>query len=86
LTTLFDANGHVTRWPRRAGEQNAILDFLSDKFVRGKMYKESEVNEIIKRNHTFGDWAMLRREMIERGRMARDAAGGNYWVIEQRRL
>lgn len=50
------------------------------------MYREGEVNEIIKRNHTFGDWAMLRREMLDRGRMTRDAAGGNYWVIAQRRL
>ncbi|ANW99868.1 hypothetical protein CSTERTH_12930 [Thermoclostridium stercorarium subsp. thermolacticum DSM 2910] len=44
-----------------------VLEFLSDKFEKGKIYTEKGVNEIIKEAHTFNDAPLLRRELYDNG-------------------
>ena len=43
------------------------------------MYTEKEVNAILNRCHTFEDWALLRRELFERGYLNRERDGSTYW-------
>ena len=57
-----------------------MLDHLAGKFEAGRIYGEGEVNEILRRFHSFGDWALLRRELFENGRLDRDARGARYWL------
>lgn len=80
MTALFDADGRVTRWPRKAAEKEAVLDHLLGHFQRDRRYREKEVNAILCDLHTFGDWALLRRELFETGRLDRDPREGVYWV------
>ena len=57
-----------------------MLDFLAARFEAGHDYAEREVNDLLKRHHSFGDWALLRRELVESGRFRRDASIGRYWL------
>ena len=61
--------------PKRANQA-----YLSLKFNKGVIYSESEVNEIIKNWHTFGDWALLRRELFEAKLLDRKKDCSEYWL------
>lgn len=80
MTALIDANGIVTRWPRKAADKEVVLNHLLRHFDENRRYFEKEVNELLKELHTFGDWALLRRELYETGRLDRDPRAGLYWV------
>jgi hypothetical protein len=53
----------------------AVLKWLAEKFVAGKRYRESEVNELIQRHHW--DSATLRRELVGYRMLSR--LEGIYW-------
>ncbi|WP_082659562.1 DUF2087 domain-containing protein [Aureimonas sp. AU40] len=80
MTALIDASGIVTRWPRKAADKELVLNHLLRHFDGDRRYPEKEVNELLKELHTFGDWALLRRELYETGRLDRDPRIGLYWV------
>lgn len=82
MGALITEDGVVTRWPSRAADKVLVLDFLAARFEAGRDYAEKEVNDILKRHHDFGDWALLRRELVESGRLQRDARVGRYWLPE----
>lgn len=83
MSALIDERGVVTRWPAKAADRALVLDFLAARFEPVRDYREMDVNEVLKRRHSFGDWALLRRELIESGRLGRDAAAGRYWLVEK---
>jgi hypothetical protein len=82
LQRYLDEEGRVTRWTgkRFVSDQVLILDYLASKFETGKVYTEREVNAILNQWHTFEDWALLRRELFERGYMNREKNGSAYWL------
>lgn len=81
MTELIDSDGRVTRWPRQAIAREKVLQYLAEKFEPGRQYPEKEVNDILKRFHTFGDWALLRRELFEAGKLGRDPKLAQYWRL-----
>lgn len=84
LKDYLDDEGRLKNWPsarNRKGLQTTALDFLASKFEVGKDYTEKEVNELLNRFHTFGDPAMLRRELYQRGSLGREKDGSRYWRI-----
>jgi hypothetical protein len=80
MTALFDKAGKVARWPSKAAERKEVLDWLAAFFEPGRVYAEREVNDILNAHHTFGDWALLRRELFESRRLERNPRLGHYWV------
>ncbi len=56
-----------------------VLEYLASKFEPGKEYTEKQVNVIIDEWHTFGDYFVLRRELIDSGLMKRLPNGSKYW-------
>jgi hypothetical protein len=56
-----------------------VLEYLIEKFDDGVHYTEIEVNQVLKQWHTFDDWALLRRELFDRGYFERDLDGTRYW-------
>ncbi|MDX1995432.1 MAG: DUF2087 domain-containing protein [bacterium] len=89
LNAYLDAEGRVTRWPTRKGtfaDQELVLAYLATKFEAGKVYTEREVNDVLRQYHTFEDWALLRRELFERGYLNREKNGSLYWRTEQTKL
>lgn len=82
MTALITDDGIVTRWPAKAADRMLVLDFLAAKFEAGRDYTEREVNDILKRHHNFGDWALLRRELFESGRFLRNPLTAIYRRVE----
>ena len=77
---LIDPNGIVTRWPKKRAERDLVLAHLARLFEPGRIYAEAEVNDLLRANHAFEDWALLRRELYEARLLGRDPRKGIYWV------
>lgn len=84
LEHYLDEQGRVVEWPpkQKAEHQQAVLDYLVSFFEVDRTYNEREVNDLLKAHHLFEDWAMLRREMFERGMLRREKDGRKYWRTE----
>ena len=78
INRFLDTDGCVTVWPKKQSDKVLVLDYLATKFDANKTYTELEVNEILKLWHTFSDWPLLRRELVDRGYMQRDRSGYEY--------
>ncbi|MCC6614721.1 MAG: DUF2087 domain-containing protein [Anaerolineae bacterium] len=84
LKPHLDDQGRLTGWPspkKGKGLQEMALEYMADKFERGKRYSEREINDLLNAHHTFGDAALLRREMVERGYLQRLKDGSAYWRV-----
>lgn len=84
IEQFFDEHGRLTVWPARPAHRQAVLERLLDSFEPGRLYSEPEVNDVLKDLHTFGDHALLRRELFERGLLDRERNGAAYWVAKGR--
>jgi diadenosine tetraphosphate (Ap4A) HIT family hydrolase len=82
LINFLDKQGRVKDWPSRKHlvSQPAVLVYLAEKFEPNRSYTEKEVNAILNQWATFGDWALLRRELFENGYLNRKKDGSAYWV------
>jgi hypothetical protein len=56
-----------------------FLEYLVTQFEIDTVYSEKEVNQLLNQHHTFGDAALLRRELFERGLIDRKRDGSEYW-------
>ncbi|MBL8156047.1 MAG: DUF2087 domain-containing protein [Anaerolineae bacterium] len=79
LLPLLDDEGRLKQWPSKRSIQLMALDYLAAQFTSGQIYTEREVNAFLDRWHTFGDAALLRRELYERGLLNREKDGSAYW-------
>lgn len=80
LSGLLDEEGRVTRWPKKRDQKQGVLEYLGGKFSVGVEYSEREVNAVIDAWHLFGDHALLRRELFDRGLIERTPDGRRYWL------
>lgn len=80
IKNYLDEYGKIKALPKKSKPRLAVLTYLSLKFNKGVIYSESEVNEIIKNWHTFGDWALLRRELFEAKLLDRKKDCSEYWL------
>ena len=78
LNRFLDDDGRVAVWPSKHRYKVIVLSYLATKFEYDRFYNEKDVNEILKRWHTFEDWPLLRRELVDRHYMARDTNGYRY--------
>lgn len=81
---LFDPEGRLTRWPGKDSQRVLCLWALWAAIPAGRGFAEKEVNALLAARHHFGDHALLRREMVDRGLMWRRANGSLYRRVEQR--
>lgn len=81
LEQLLDSELRVTRWPKDKQQRVYVLDYLASKFDSATVYHELEVNELLKKWHTFQDWSGLRRELIIMGYLTRNTDGTEYRKI-----
>jgi hypothetical protein len=82
LNNYLDAQGSVRVYPSKLKNKLLVLRYLALKFEAGRQYTEREVNEVLRENHTFGDWALLRRDMFEVGLLHRNRDGSSYWKAQ----
>jgi Uncharacterized protein conserved in bacteria len=70
----------LKEFPTRQKRKLVILDEIAKDFEAGRRYSEKEVNELILER--FGDYATIRRYLIEYGYLDREPGGAAYWVKE----
>jgi hypothetical protein len=86
LKNHMDSEGRLIEWPSKKSLQAVVLPYLAGKFEAGRLYTEREVNDVLKQWHTFGDHALLRRELFEAGYINREKDGSAYWATPQTKL
>lgn len=84
LIRHFDSEGRLIRWPGKFSLRGACLWVLWSRLPSGKVLNETQVNDLLRAAHTFGDHALLRRELFDAGLVARTPDGREYRRVEQR--
>lgn len=79
IAQFFDGEGRIVKLPRKPAPRIAVLTVLAAKFELGRMNTEPEVNRLCDEWHTFGDYFLLRRELIDHGLLCRTPDGARYW-------
>ena len=78
LRPFLDEAGLLRQWPTRFKVQRMAAALLARRFEPGREYGEKEVNELLTREHTFGDWALLRRFLVDHRFLDRESDGSRY--------
>ena len=79
MSKLINEFDEITRWPKKPSDKKIVINWLTDKFNGEIKYSEKEVNEILDRDHSFNDIALLRRELISRKFLSRKDDGSEDW-------
>ncbi|ODU58342.1 MAG: transcriptional regulator [Clostridium sp. SCN 57-10] len=82
VARFLDAEGRVCQLPVKKDKRCLVLAYLAEKFVLGRDYTEKEVNAFLSEWHTFDDFFLLRRELVDHGMLARERNGSRYWRVE----
>lgn len=79
IQPFLDEEGRLRQWPVKHAVQLAALSYLYEKFEVERDYTEKEVNAILTAWHTFGDYFLLRRGMVDEAFLMRVPDGSRYW-------
>lgn len=82
IIMFLDETGKIKQLPAKAERRAQVLQYLAEQFVLGCDYTEKEVNALITQWHTFGDYFLLRRELVDCGLLCRTSNGSRYWRSE----
>ena len=69
LARRYFFRNRLVRMPSEPWAVRAVLDLIAEDFQPGEIYSEREVNTVLYGWH--GDWALLRRLLIDHGYLAR---------------
>ena len=83
ISVFLDDTGKIKQIPAPNKTKVPVLHYLAEKFEPGRDYTEKEVNRIIDAWHTFNDYFILRRLLVDYGLLARVPDGSRYWVVEK---
>jgi predicted N-acetyltransferase YhbS/uncharacterized protein YdhG (YjbR/CyaY superfamily) len=79
INRFLNSEGRLSVLPAKKGKRLAVLAYLALKFELERDYTEKEVNALCDAWHTFGDYFIVRRELIEAGFLHRVPDGSRYW-------
>ncbi|WP_291567317.1 MULTISPECIES: DUF2087 domain-containing protein [unclassified Clostridium] len=79
IERFLDDKGRIKIWPAKKELKVEILSYLVSKFEYNYSYTEKEVNSIINEWHTFEDYFLLRRGLIDYKLLSREKDGSKYW-------
>ncbi len=79
ISRFLDSDGKIMQLSSKGKFKVAILSYLAEKFEENRNYTEKEVNEICNEWHTFKDYFVLRRELMDNGLLCREPDGSRYW-------
>jgi Ser/Thr protein kinase RdoA (MazF antagonist) len=83
IMRFMDEKGRIKTWASKKEIKYEILKYISTKFENGRFYTEKEINTVIEDWHTFGDYFLLRRGLIESLLLSRTKSGSRYWKEER---
>lgn len=79
----FGPDGKLSRWPARTAQQHLALWAVWARLPKGPLGDECAFTARLKAVIAMDDPAILRRTMVQRGLIARDARGRAYARVEQ---
>ncbi|HEX3029231.1 MAG TPA: DUF2087 domain-containing protein [Clostridia bacterium] len=79
ISHFLDQENKIKVWPSKKDKKLEVLSYLSTKFESGRSYTEKEVNQVIESWHTFGDYFLLRRGLVDYHFLSRTKSGSSYW-------
>jgi hypothetical protein len=82
ISVFLDEAGKITQIPVPNRTRIPVLAYLASKFEGDRFYSEKEVNGIINAWHSFGDYFILRRLLIDYQFLKRTPDGSRYWVLK----
>lgn len=80
----FDAERKLVRLPNKYSVQRMVMWPLWTQFAARRDYTEKEVSAILNAQHTFGDPATLRRELVNMKLLGRESDCSRYWKLPAR--
>lgn len=83
ISAFLDDAGKIPRVPAPNRTKIPILAYLTGKFEEGRVYSEKEINGVINAWHTFGDYFILRRLLVDYKFLERTPNGEKYWVRKE---
>ena len=81
IEPFVNSKGQLTKLPQKQKVRQALLFYLAGKFEPERIYTEREINTVCEEWHTFGDYFLLRRELVEHGLLGRKRDGSEYWRV-----
>ena len=79
LAAFLNEEGKIKQLPAKHKLRMEVLAYLAEKFQADRDYTEKEVNALIDQWHTFADYFLLRRELIDHHFLCRTSDGVRYW-------
>ncbi|MGJ5817248.1 DUF2087 domain-containing protein [Paludibaculum fermentans] len=83
LAAYFDARGRLERWPAKEGLRELCLWVFWSRLPAKRDLSEAQLSGQLRSDHLFGDHALLRRELCDRGLVSRTADGRQYRRVER---
>ncbi|MFV3077944.1 DUF2087 domain-containing protein [Niveispirillum fermenti] len=83
LLRHFDEQGRLVRWPNKFNEQATCLWVIWSRLPARTSFTERGISKAIQAEHLFGDFALLRRELVEQGLVSRTPDCRDYRRIER---
>ena len=84
IARFLDDTGRITQLPRKQKARLAALEYLAEQFEDDCFYTEQQVNDLCGQWHTFGDYFLLRRELVDNGLLNREKDGSRYWRVKEK--
>ncbi len=81
LRRFMDRQGRITQFPVRSRDKLLVLEYVVTRFEPGLSYTEKEVNDVINRQISFGDFVTLRRALVDEHFLGRTRDGSRYWRV-----
>ncbi|MFI5370262.1 MAG: DUF2087 domain-containing protein [Candidatus Eisenbacteria bacterium] len=78
IRRFLDADGRLRVWPSKLKDQKLALAWLAARFEPDRDYTEKQVNALLLEWHSFRDWALLRRALVDHGWLERERDGSRY--------
>jgi hypothetical protein len=84
LARFLDADGKLKQWPAKHAIREEACAYIARQFQDDRDYTEQEVNAILASAHTFGDYFLIRRTMVDSGYLCRTPDGSRYWMNKEK--
>ncbi|MEL7604352.1 MAG: DUF2087 domain-containing protein [Bacillota bacterium] len=78
IKQFLDEEGKVRQLPVRRGARVAVLRYLYEQ-IEDRDYTEREISALLSSLHTFNDYFLVRRELVDEGFLLRVPDGSRYW-------
>lgn len=82
LLRLYDSQGRLLRWPKKTLPRLACLWVLWSRLPARTAMTEREISDRIEDLHAFGDYAFLRRQLVDTRLVTRTPDGRQYRRVE----